>query len=211
MRGVHGCASVPRALLVLAILLVAGAPGRVFAQDPAPECETGDCRRASDELADPPPASVRREPISCSRFGACSRRCPVLTATRARRCALPSPALAEALGRWDRAIRAYQTPLAAVTGNADVHVALGTVQFERGRPQHAASEWAVASRLAPDRAPTCSCCLAWPSTRPAATPRPRRRSTRAAMLPPRNAVAALRPRSAAVAPIGHARGAARGR
>ena len=61
--------------------------------------------------------------------------------------------MAEALGRWDRAIRAYQAPLEKVTGNADVHMALGTVHLERGRPKQAVDEFTAASRLAPDRAP----------------------------------------------------------
>ena len=57
--------------------------------------------------------------------------------------------MSEALGRWDPAIRAYQALLASATGNPDVTLALGTVQFDRGRPQQAAAEWSVARRLAP--------------------------------------------------------------
>ena len=37
------------------------------------------------------------------------------------------------------------------TGQADVHVALGTVLLERGRPKQAVEEFSVASRLAPER------------------------------------------------------------
>lgn len=97
--------------------------------------------------------------------------------------------MAEALGRWDRAIRAYQTPLEKVTGNADVHVALGTVQLERGRAKQAADEFTAASRLAPDRAPAFVLLgLALDAAGRHADAA--KAFTRAATLPPGNAVAA---------------------
>ena len=150
MRGVR----VPvgaRAALAVAILMAPGASDLAHAQE-RPECEAGDCRRVSDDLAE----SANRIRQARSDFVLALRRLlEALPGTHgdegpALRGAVA--ALSEALGRWDRAIRAYQAPLISAAGNPDVHVALGTVQFERGRPRLAANEFAAASRLAPERA-----------------------------------------------------------
>ena len=182
---------------MLALLLAPGAPGRVFAQDAAPACETGDCapRGAGqgDTSSDDVAQSAARIRQARSDFvlslrhllealpGTYGDEGPALRAATA--------GMAAALGRWDRAIRAYQTPLEKVTGNADVHVALGTVQLERGRPKQAADEFTAASRLAPERAPVFLLLgLAFDAVGRHADAA--KALTRAATLPPGNAVAA---------------------
>lgn len=182
---------------MLALLLAPGAPGRAFAQDPAPECETGDCAlrgagqadTASDELAQSAARirQARTDFVLSLRHllealpGTYGDEGPALRAATA--------GMAEALGRWDRAIRAYQAPLQKVTGNADVHVALGTLQLERGRPKQAVEEFTAASRLAPDRAPVFVLLgLAFDAVGRHADAA--KAFTRAATLPPGNAVAA---------------------
>src|SRR5689334_12938766 len=139
MRGLTTAAAL-RAL-VLSLSLAPLVPGRSFAQEPVSGCDTGSCEprdegqplAASDELAQAA-ARIRQ-----------SRTDFVLSLRHVLE-ALPGtygdegPALraatggmADALRRWDRALRVYQTPLEKVTGRADVHVALGTVWLERGR------------------------------------------------------------------------------
>jgi tetratricopeptide (TPR) repeat protein len=115
------------------------------------ECEAGDCRGVADDLAD---AATRIRQARTDFVAALRRFWEALPGTHGDegpelRRALD--AMSESLGRWDRAIRAYQMPLSGVAGNADVHVALGTIHFERGRPRLATTEWSEASRLAPDR------------------------------------------------------------
>lgn len=63
-------------------------------------------------------------------------------------------AASAALGRWDAAIRAYGALLGPIAGNADVHVALGSVHLDRGDLRRALDELSVAGRLAPWRADT---------------------------------------------------------
>ena len=139
------------ALLALALLLAFGTTSRAQRQE-LPDCDRDECRAASDDLA----GLAARIQRARSDFVASLRRLlEALPGTfgdegPALRAAIAG--MAEALGRWDRAIRAYQIPLDKVTGNADVHVALGTVQLERGRPRQAADEFTAANRLAPDRA-----------------------------------------------------------
>jgi len=177
------------ALIALTLLLAPGAPGRALAQDPVPQCDSGDCGHPSDDLA----RSVA---------GIRQARADFVTSFRHLLEALPGtygdegPALraatagmARALGRWDRAVRAYQAPLEKMTGDADVHVALGTVQFERGRARQAADEFTAASRLAPDRGPVFVLLgLAFDAMGRHADAA--KAFARAATLPPRNAVAA---------------------
>ncbi len=152
MRGVR-TAVARRALLVLALLLVAGAPGRAAAQDPPAECDTGDCAPASDEIAQ---SAARIRPARTDFVLSLRHLLEGLPGTYgdegpALRAATAS--MAEALRRWDRAIRTSQTPLEKVTGSVDVHVMLGIMQLERGRAAQAVEEFTAASRLAPDRAP----------------------------------------------------------
>jgi tetratricopeptide (TPR) repeat protein len=188
MRGVRTAAA-RRALLVLALLLAPGAPGRALAQDPSRECDTGDCAPASDELARLAARirQARTDFVLSLRHllealpGTYGDEGPALRAATA--------GMAEALRRWDRAIRAYQTPLESVAGNADVHVALGTVQIERGRPNQAVEEFAAAGRLAPDRSALFMLLgLAFDAAGRHADAA--KAFTRAATLPPGNAVAA---------------------
>ena len=190
-----------RALLVLALLLAPLVPGRAFAQDPAPECDTGDCAprgagqgSSSDELAQSAARirQARTDFVLSLRHllealpGTYGDEGPALRAATA--------GMAEALRRWDRAIRAYQTPLEKVTGQADVHVALGTVLLERGRAKQAVEEFTAASRLAPDRAPVFLLLgLAFDAAGRHADAA--KAFTRAATLPPGNAVAAYAVRS----------------
>ena len=145
-----GFPSVFGQLLALAVLLAPETPGRVHAQE-RPGCEAGDCRSISDDLAD----SVARIQQARTDFVLSLRRLleslPGTHGDEGPQLRSAIASMSEALGRWDRAIRAYQAPLASATGNPDVHVALGTVHFDRGRPQQAAAEWSVASRLAPER------------------------------------------------------------
>ena len=186
-----------RALLVLALLLAPLVPDRAFAQDPAPECDTGDCAprgagqgdASSDELAHSAARirQARTDFVLSLRHllealpGTYGDEGPALRAATA--------GMAEALRRWDRAIRAYQTPLEKVTGQADVHVALGTVLLERGRAKQAVEEFAAASRLAPGRAPVFLLLgLAFDAAGRHADAA--KAFTRAATLPPGNAVAA---------------------
>jgi tetratricopeptide (TPR) repeat protein len=159
MRGVATAVAL-RALLVLALLLAPLVPGRAFAQEPVSDCDTGDCaprgagqrETASDELAQSAARirQARTDFVLSLRHllealpGTYGDEGPALRAATA--------GMADALRRWDRAIRAYQTPLEKVTGQADVHVALGTVLLERGRAKQAVEEFTAASRLAPDRA-----------------------------------------------------------
>lgn len=174
---------------MLALLLMAGTPGRAVAQAPSPQCDTGDCAQASDDLA-----------RSAALIG--QARADFVTSLRQLLEALPGTygdegtalrtaiaGMTQALGRWDRALREYQAPLEKVTGDADVHVALGTMQLERGRARQAADEFTVASRLAPGRGPVFVLLgLAFDALgrhADAATA-----FARAATLPPRNAVAA---------------------
>lgn len=146
-----------RALLVSALLWAPLAPVRALAQESVFECDTGDCAgkrdTAPDELAQSA-ARIRQARTDFVRSlrhllealpGTYGDEGPALRAATA--------GMADALRRWDRAIRAYQTPLEKVVGQPDVHVALGTVLLERGRAKQAVEEFTVASRLAPDRAP----------------------------------------------------------
>jgi tetratricopeptide (TPR) repeat protein len=176
-------------VIALALLLGPGAPGRALAQDAVPQCDPGDCGQASDDLARSV-ALIRRA------------RTDFVTSFRHLLEALPGtygdegPALraaiagmTQALGQWDRAVRAYQAPLEKMTGNPDVHVALGTVQLERGRARQAADEFTAASQLAPDRGPVFVFLgLAFDAMGRHADAA--KAFARAATLPPRNAVAA---------------------
>jgi tetratricopeptide (TPR) repeat protein len=54
--------------------------------------------------------------------------------------------------QWDEAIRGYETMLAGVAQNAEVHVALGTVYLDRHRIDDALRELAAAGGLDPRRA-----------------------------------------------------------
>ena len=136
--------------LALVVGLAILAPGPAFPQQ-STECETDECRRVSDDLAE---AAGRIQQARTDFVQALRRFAEALAGTygdEGPELHRAVDTLAESLGRWDRAIRAYQAPLASVMGSPDVHVALGTVQFDRGRPRAAAEEWAQAGRLAPGR------------------------------------------------------------
>lgn len=143
----------PRALLVLVLLLDAGAPRRVSAQETT-ACDIVDCASSSDGIGESAARirQARTDFVLSFRHllealpGSYGDEGPALRAATA--------GMADALRRWDRAVRAYQSPLERVTGNADVHLALGTVQLERGRAKQAVEEFTAATRLTPDRAST---------------------------------------------------------
>jgi tetratricopeptide (TPR) repeat protein len=131
--------------LALAVLLLC--PPVLSAQSGA-ECDTDECRRLAEEVAD---ASRRIQEgkagfanalhlFLASTAGTYGDEGPLL------RRHLNSAALA--LAQWDGAIRTYTRLLGPVTGNADVHVALGSVHLDRGNVTRALDELSVAGRLA---------------------------------------------------------------
>ncbi len=137
----------PHGLALAALLLC---PPASSAQSDA-GCDTDECRRLTEDIGD---ASRR---IQDGKTGFANALHLFLASTAGTygdegpllRQHLDSAALA--LAQWDGAIRIYIRLLGPVTGNADVHVALGSVHLDRGNVTRALDELSVAGRLAPWR------------------------------------------------------------
>jgi tetratricopeptide (TPR) repeat protein len=127
------------AAAALLVLLVADPPG--VAAQPAP----ADLRAGVNEL----------QPLKIEFVDALRRFAEAVSGSygdEGRQLSSALEAAQRALDSWDRAITGFEAKARAAGGGADVHVALGSVYFERARVRDALTEFAAAARADPRRA-----------------------------------------------------------